>query len=138
MDRAARDDQELGRIAALLVALSVLALRAGGRSFPVRWFVLALLFRAEAATRRFLAEAFPAHPPCLEAPPEIGYGPADAALLALRFRALAAALVALCSPVGHSVPRPARLGPATRGPAEASGRLPLASGRGTLQPNDSS
>ena len=40
MDGALRNDRALPKIAALLVALALIAERAAGRSFPVRFIVL--------------------------------------------------------------------------------------------------
>jgi hypothetical protein len=95
-------------IATTLLALALLAERAVGRSLPVRFLVLAILFRAEAIARRFvaraaatlIAEAVEAGCPdipfpdlaCLDEPGGLHYGAADAALLALRLRVLAAVL----------------------------------------------
>ncbi|HHZ10312.1 MAG TPA: hypothetical protein GX405_16200 [Rhizobiales bacterium] len=94
-------------IARTLLALALLAERAAGRSFPVRFLVLALLFRAEAIARRFIARAIGAGRPaasfpdlpCLDVratgPTARRYGAADALLLALNLRMLAAVLGAL-------------------------------------------
>lgn len=112
------DDRTLGRMAAVLVALAVLAARAGGASFPVRWFVLAILRRGEAVVLAFLAE-MGAEAPGLDAPCGFGASPADAACLAVRFRLLAAVLATLLLPAAagsawsrtgrlrHRGPRPA-------------------------------
>jgi hypothetical protein len=103
--------QDRGRfrgIATTLLALALLAERTAGRSLPVRFLGLALLFRAEAIARRFvaraaatlIAEALDAGCPdipfpdlaCLDEPGGLHYGAADAALLALRLRVLATVL----------------------------------------------
>ena len=103
-----QDRGTLRGIATTLLALALLAERAAGRSFPVRFLVLAILFRAEAIARRFvarsaatlIAEAVDAGCPdlpfpdlaCLDEPDGLHYGAAHAALLALRLRVLAAVL----------------------------------------------
>ena len=96
-------------IARTLLALAMLAERTAARSFPVRFLVLAILYRAEAIARRFvareaatlIAEAIDAGYPdvpipdlaCLDEPGGLHYGAADATLLSLRLRILAAVLV---------------------------------------------
>jgi hypothetical protein len=112
-----RDSGTLGRIAALLLSLALLAERAAGRSFPVRFLVLILLRRAEAVARAFVAREIEAGGPCpdvtcpdvtwpdlncLDEPPTSHYGAAEAVLLALRLRILAAVLGALAGAVGDS------------------------------------
>lgn len=110
-----RDGGTLQRIAATLLVLALLAERAAGRSLPVRFAVLAVLGRAEKIARAFvarematrIAEAIEAGCPfpdflCpdlplryLLAPDEPSaphYGAAEAQLLALRLRLLAALL----------------------------------------------
>jgi len=95
-------------IARTLLALALLAERTAARSFPVRFLVLAILYRAEAIARRFvareaarlIAEAIDAGYPdvpipdlaCLDEPGGLHYGAADASLLSLRLRVLAAVL----------------------------------------------
>lgn len=102
------DRGTLQGIARTLLALALLAERSAARSFPVRFLVLAILFRAEAIARRFvartsatlIAEALDAGCPdvpfpdlaCLDEPGGLHYGAADAVLLALRLRILAAVL----------------------------------------------
>jgi len=92
MAGAWRNDRMLLRIAAVLVALSLVAERAAGRSFPVRFLLLAILRRADA-----VATAFVAGTACIdwadlgEAPGMHGQ-PVEAAWLALRLRMLAAIL----------------------------------------------
>lgn len=111
----------LQRIATLLLSLALLAERAAGRSLPVRFVVLAILGRAEKIARAFvaremaalIAEAVEAGCPCpdrpsdrpsdwscadLLAPGETSaphHGAAEAQLLALRLRMLAALLAML-------------------------------------------
>jgi len=96
-------------IARTLLALALLAERTAGRSFPIRFLVLAILYRAEAIARRFvareaarlIAEAIEAGYPdlpfpdlaCLDEPAGLHYGAADAGLLSLRLSILAAVLV---------------------------------------------
>ena len=101
--------KEMALIAAgTLLALALLAERTSARCFPVRFFVLAILFRAEAIARTFvarsaaslIAEAIEAGCPdcpfpdlaCLDEPSGVHYGATDAVLLALRLRILAAVL----------------------------------------------
>ncbi|CAG0953354.1 hypothetical protein GPROT1_00258 [Gammaproteobacteria bacterium] len=102
------DRGTLQGIARTLLALALLAERSAARSLPVRFLVLAILFRAEAIARRFvartaatlIAEAIDAGCPdvsfpvlaCLDEPAGRRHGPADAVLLALRLRILAAVL----------------------------------------------
>lgn len=137
MHVAIRDDGTLGRIAATLIALAALAERAGARSHPVRCLVLWILRRAEAVAREFVAEATRTPPPVIEGIiPEIRNGPADAILLAWRFRVLAAALGALLCPAHCSPCRSARPDRALRDFAPRSGLLPL--GGWTRKPNDTS
>jgi hypothetical protein len=108
MEGALQDRGSLQGIVRTLLALALLAERTAARSFPVRFLVLAVLFRAEAIARRFaartaaalIAEAIDAGCPdiafpdlsCLEEPGGLHYGAADAQLLALRLRILAAVL----------------------------------------------
>ena len=108
MERAVQDRGTLQGIARTLLALALLAERSAERSFPVRFLVLAILFRAEAFAHRFvartsatlIAEALDAGCPdfpfpdlaCLDEPAGLHYGAADAVLLALRLRILAAVL----------------------------------------------
>ena len=103
-----QDRGTLQGIARTLLALALLAERAASRSFPVRFLVLAILFRAEPIARAFvartaatlIAEAIDAGCPeiafpdlaCLDEPDGLHYGAADAVLLALRLRILAAVL----------------------------------------------
>ena len=107
MDGATRNGGMLLKVAALLVSLSLVAERAAGRSFPVRFLVLALLRRAEAVATAFVAATAEAAGaaaddfPWLDEPAETGAGPLDAAWLALRFRLLAAVLK-LCRAAGRS------------------------------------
>ena len=107
MDGATRNGGMLLKIAALLVSLSLVAERAAGRSFPVRFLVLVLLRRAEAVATSFVAATAEAAGataddfPWLDDSPESGAGPLDAAWLAVRFRLLAA-LLDLCRAAGGS------------------------------------
>ena len=95
MNAAGRDFRALSRIAALLVALSVLAERAGGMAFPVRWIVLAILRRAESVAHGFVIDATQATAPYFHDEWEADNRPLDAVWLAWRFRLLAAMLGAL-------------------------------------------
>ncbi len=108
MEGAVQDRGTFRGIARTLLALALLAERAAARSFPVRFLVLAILYRAEAIARRFVAreaatlvaEALEAGYPdvplpdlaCLDEPAGLHYRAADAMLLALRLRVLAAVL----------------------------------------------
>ena len=108
MEGALQDRGTFRGIARTLLALALLAERTAARSFPVRFLVLAILYRAEAIARRFvareaatlIAEAIDAGYPdvpipdlaCLDEPGGLHYGAADAALLSLRLRVLAAVL----------------------------------------------
>ena len=95
MNARGREYQQLDRIAALLVALAVLAERAGGMAFPVRFIVLTILRRAETAAHGFVVEVSQTTCPYLEDELETDIRPLDAAWLAWRLRLLAAVLGAL-------------------------------------------
>lgn len=105
MDGTDGEGRRLGRLVTLVVALAVLAERAGRRSYPVRWFVLALLRHAEAVVMDFAAGATGTPLPCPALPYGAGSGPADAALLAARLRLLASVLRVLLPPDGRRDPR---------------------------------
>jgi len=106
MERAVQDRGTLQGIARTLLGLALLAERAAARSFPVRFLVLAILYQGEKIARAFvartsatlIAEAIEAGCPlpdfpdlaCLDEPAGLHYGAADAMLLALRLRVLAA------------------------------------------------
>ncbi len=94
------DDRTLRRIIAMLAGFAVLAERAGSRSFPVRWFVLSVLGYAEGVARAFVVEATHSEWPCFEDDLAPGDRPVDAAVLAWRFRVLAAVLGTLLAPEG--------------------------------------
>mgnify|MGYP001356986844 FL=1 len=102
-----RNEGMLPKIAALLVTLSLLAERAAGRSWPVRFLLLLILRRADAVATAFVvreieaAGAAAADFPWLGDTAESGSSPLDAAFLALRFRALAEVLE-LCRSVRRS------------------------------------
>ena len=92
-------------MAATLMALALLAERAADRSLPVRFILLAVLGRAEAIARTFVAREIAGDwpdAPCLEEPADTHYGAADAVLLALRLRMLAAVLDALARADDHA------------------------------------
>ena len=95
MNAAGWDFRALSRIAAMLVALAALAERAGGRSLPVRFIVLAILRRAESVAHDFVLDATQATFPYFDEELEADNRPVDAAWLACRFRLLAAMLGAL-------------------------------------------
>ena len=107
MDGGMRNGGMLLKIAALLVALSLVAERAAGRSLPVRFLVLLILRRADAVATAFVvleteaAGAAADDFPWLDEAAEGGSSPLDAAFLALRFRLLAAVLE-LCRAAGRS------------------------------------
>ena len=93
-----QDRGTLRGIAATLLTLALVAERAAGRSFPVRFLVLAILGRAEAIGRAFVAGAIEVdwpELPCLAEPLSVCGGPAEAERLALRLHMLAAVLGAL-------------------------------------------
>ena len=130
---AIRDDRTLGRIVATLVALAVLAERAAGRSYPVRCLVLFILRQAESVAGSFVAEAVQTFRPAgLVRIPAISNSPADATGLAMRFRALAAALGALL----QLARRFAGLHARRCGPRP--GTLPITLGDRNRRPNDTS
>lgn len=133
-----RNRGALRRIMAVLVALAVLAERAGSRSFPVRWLVLSVLRSAEAVAREFVAETTRTPQPSIEGIPEIRNAPADALLFASHFRALAAALGALLSRARRSPCRSARVDSALCHFAQSPGRLLINLVGWTPNPNDTS
>ena len=102
MAGALQDKGALQGIAATLLTLGMLAERAAGRSFPVRFLVLAILGRAEAIARMYVAREIGAHGWCLDEPPAGHYGAAGAEVLALRLRTLAAVLDFLSAASGCS------------------------------------
>ncbi|CAG1012688.1 MAG: hypothetical protein F9K19_07275 [Rhizobiaceae bacterium] len=87
-------------IARTLLVLALLAERAAGRSLPVRFLVLAILYRAEAVARAFVAGTTGAD--CLDEPSVMRYGAADAEILALRLRMIAAVLGVLADADGDA------------------------------------
>ena len=95
------EERTLRRIIATLVALAVLAERAALRSFPVRWLVLSILRYAETVALGYVAETTGMDWSCFQDDPEAGSSPGDAAILAWRFRTLAALLGALLRPEGR-------------------------------------
>ncbi len=105
---AGLDERTLRRILALLVAFAGLAERAAGRSLPVRWLILAILRHAEGVALGYFSEATGLDRACFVDDPEPGSRPDDAALLAWRFRALAALLGALLPPEDRLDDRHAR------------------------------
>ncbi len=152
MEGVLRDRGRLRGIALTLLALALLAERAAGRSFPVRFLVLAILCRAETIARAFVARAILADCPGLpcpdwpypDEPPAMRYGAADLERLALRLRMLAAVLGALAGADGgpgeRSAGRSANLAPCAVGASGLSMilvvRLPAA--RRPLRPHDTS
>ena len=95
MNAAPLDYRTLSRIVEMLMALAVLAERAGSRSLPVRFLVLFILRRVETVAHAFVVDAVRMDWPFDEEILAVDNGPADAIWLAWRFRVLAAALSAL-------------------------------------------
>jgi hypothetical protein len=93
-------DRMLRRVIALLVLLAGIAERAAGRALPVRLLVLLVLRRAESVARAYVASVLVVDVVCYEDDGDIADGPPGAEALALRLRALAAALVTLLEPPG--------------------------------------
>ena len=136
MNAAGWDFRALSRIAATLVALAMLAERAGGMAFPIRFIVLAILRGAETVAHEFVLEATQAAWPHFDEGREVDNRPLDAVWLAWRFRLLAAMLCALMRlasgadswnagldrALGHRAPR----------------RVLMTCGRWTPVPNDTS
>ncbi|CAG0955738.1 MAG: hypothetical protein F9K19_10780 [Rhizobiaceae bacterium] len=100
MEGASQDRGTFKGIAATPLALALLAERAAGHSFPVRFIVLAILRRAESVASAFVTTATGAD--CLAEPPAMHYGVVDAERLALRLRMLAAVLGVLADAAGDS------------------------------------
>ena len=124
MAGAVQDRGTFRGIALTLLALALLAERAAARSLPVRFLVLVVLFRAEAIACRFISREIEADGWCLDGPLGRHYGAADAQLLALRLRMLAAVLGALADAEEAPGDRPDR-SPAGWTPSHAAPRLPL-------------
>ena len=91
-------DKALGRIISTLLALAVLAERASGAHYPVRCLVLWILRAAEAVAGDFVSEVAQM-PPGIADLPAFPQDDSFTALLrlAMRFRALAAALAEMLS-----------------------------------------
>ncbi|MEX0404153.1 hypothetical protein ABGN05_00595 [Aquibium sp. LZ166] len=134
MHRSALEDQTQRRIVALLVSFAVLAERAAGRSFPVRWFVLVLLRHAQTVALAYVAEVMQATFIEVEERPVAGFTPADAMLLCLRFRALAAVLGALLGPEARPDEDGARIVGADRRAATCVCLLLFVPGKAALRP----
>jgi hypothetical protein len=126
MQDEAREDRTLRRIIALLVALAGLAERVAGRCYPVRFIVLLLLRRAETVARDYVAEAMLLDGLWFDDGMACTSSAEDAALLAERFRLLAAELCALLPPAG--------LAGRARDRAGASGRVAPVAGRRPVRP----
>ena len=134
MHGRAREDRTGRRIVALLVSFAVLAERAAGRSFPVRWFVLVLLRHAQTVALAYVAEVMQASFIEVEEQQEAGFTPADAMLLCLRFRALAAVLGALLGPEERPDEDGARIVGSDRRAAPCACLLLVVPGRAALPP----
>lgn len=93
MGAEGRDIEALRRIVTTLVALARLAQGAAGLSFPLRFVLLAILRLAESVARKFVIEEMGAD--WFAEDPQFQNRSADATLLAMRFCALAEALVVL-------------------------------------------
>jgi hypothetical protein len=100
MDGEARHERTIRRIFALLVAFAGLAERAAGRSYPVRFLLLLVLRHAEVIARDYVADRMLVDGLWFDDGMECTSSPEDAALLAERFRLLAAELCALLPPTG--------------------------------------
>jgi hypothetical protein len=103
---AGSNQRMLRRTIALLVGLAGLAERAAGRCFAVRFLVLILLRRAEALACDYVAGETGVEGLWFDDGMEATSRPADALLLAERFRLLAEVLVGLLDPAGPSRGRP--------------------------------
>lgn len=95
MDDGGLDERATRRIIALLVSFAVLAERAAGRSFPVRWLLLTLLRHVQSVALDHVVDSAPWAWPYLDDELESGSTPADAVLLGQRLRVLAAILAEL-------------------------------------------
>ncbi len=105
MDGAGMNGRKLRSIIALLVQLASVADLAAGRAFPIRWMVLFFLRRGERAAQVYVARALHAELADLEdeLAPVSGpadASPADAVLIAWRFRWYATVLGALLDLLG--------------------------------------
>ncbi len=142
MDGAGLNGRKLRSIIALLVQLASLADLAAGQVFPIRWLVLAILRRAERAAQTYLVETIQMEWADLEdalksCAGSAGASPADAALLACRFRWYAAVLGALIEQAcALHVWTPGLDGP--RWPASHGGPRAAVPGCGELRPYDTS
>lgn len=130
------DDRTLRRIIAMLVALAALAEAVAALSLPVRFLVLCVLRHAEAVAQGFVAEATGTPGPAIGEIPTIRNGPADAVLLAVRLRALAAGLTALLGAARRFPCRNVRIGGALQRFAPCPGLITL--GGWTIKPHDTS
>lgn len=134
MGAEGRDIEALRRIVTTLVALARLAQGAAGLSFPLRFVLLAILRLGETVAREFVIEETGAD--WLGGSPEFGNPPADATLLAMRFCALAEAIVVLirlewaCLTARPDEALPAIVSEERRVAAIAARRLPLPPLRG--------
>jgi hypothetical protein len=90
-----RHERQLRRIIALLVAFAGLAERAADRSYPVRFVLLVVLRYAETIACGYVADVMLVDGLWFDDGMECTSSPDDAALLAERFRLLAAELVTL-------------------------------------------
>ncbi|CAG0975612.1 MAG: hypothetical protein F9K19_22270 [Rhizobiaceae bacterium] len=122
MEGALQDRRTFRGIAATLLVLALLAERAAVRSFPVRFVVLAILWRAEAIARAFVVKATGIDG-LGERPPLRGCA-IDAGILALRLRMLAAVLGALAGAAGRPAGKEDGPGDAPRLPVLLVVRLP--------------
>lgn len=129
MGAEGRDIEALRGIVTTLVSLARLAQCAAGLPFPLRFVLLAILRLAESVAREFVVEEMAAD--WFGGSPEFGNRPADATLLAMRFCALAEAIVVLirlewaCLTARPDEALPAIVSEERRVTAIAARRLPL-------------
>ena len=99
-DGEALDERTERRIIARLFSFAVLAERAAGRSFPVRWLVLVLLRYVHSVALDHVVDSAPWALAYLDDELESGSSPMDALLLGQRLRMLAAILAELLPATG--------------------------------------
>ena len=138
MDGRARNGRRLRSIIALLLSLASVADAAAGRAFPIRWLVLAILRRGERAAQAYVAEVTQMEWADLEGEMEAGVDPGDAALLAWRFRWIAAVLGALLDQRGGTDGAAHRLDRTSRALAPHVRQSLATLGGGSPWPNDTS
>lgn len=135
---AAGGEKAVRRIIALLTALAMLAERAAGRSLPVRCFVFFILRFAESVVTEYVLDVTGTPVLTVEAIAAVGNEPDNAMLLALRLRALAAALAVLLPVAGRPDRRPVRCGGGVRCMGSSISRFAVIPGGWTPEPIDTS